>query len=181
MKLLLWITLMSVFSMGAVLPSMSIPREDSRRFLTDGVFDGGKSVRANISGLRFSKHVKAGFERWVFDFSDVTTETVGSIAPQFQVRYLKASKIEQPNGKHLTLEPARIVINFKGVSRNLLTRSHLDKLARKSHLVKEVISYPPIEDGDFAIEMVLKDSFPFYTHQPIRNEGRLVIDIARNY
>ena len=181
MKLVLWMTLICAYSVGAVVPSLSIPREDSRRFLTDGVFDGGKAVRANISGLRFSKHLKAGFERWVFDFSDVATQTVGSIAPQFQVRYLKASKIEQSNGKHLTLEPARIVITFKGVSRNLLTRSQLDKLAHKSQLVKEVISYPPIEDGDFAIEMVLKDSFPFYTHQPIHNEGRLVIDIAQNY
>lgn len=167
-------------SMGSVVPSLSIPRDASHRFLSEGIFDGGKAVRANVENLRFSKHNKEGFERWVFDFSDATTGTIGSVAPQFQVRYLKAEKLAKPEGGLITLAPARIVIAFKGVSKNGLNRAKLEKLTRRSSLVKEIVSYPPIEDGDIAIEMVLKDSFPFYTHQPLTQEGRLVIDIAPN-
>lgn len=176
----IFIAWMTDLASGAVVPPMSIPRDASKRFLSDGVFEGGRAIRANLEGLRFSKHPKEGFERWVFDFSDATTRTVGSAAPQFQVRYVKAGKLAKPEGGYVTVEPARIVINLKGVSKNQLTRSLLDKLAKKSELVKEVISYPPIEEGDMAVEMILKDSYPFFTHQPLRNEGRLVIDLAKH-
>jgi len=180
MRILYLTIFVAVTSMGAVGPSLSIPRDASHRFLSEGIFDGGKAVRANVENLRFSKHNKEGFERWVFDFSDSTTGTTGLVAPQFQVRYLKADKIAKPEGGLVTLAPAKIVIAFKGVSKNGLNRTKIDKLVRKSTLVKEIISYPPIENGDLAIEMVLKDSFPFYTHQPLTQEGRLVVDIAPN-
>ncbi len=180
MQLTATILALSSLALGAIAPSMSIPRDASRRYLSDGIFDGGKAVRANIEGLRFSKHKREKFERWVFDFSDATTQTIGSVAPQFRIRYVKAGKMAKPEGGHVTLEPAKIIISLKGVSKNLLTRPMLEKLAQKSNLVKEVISYPPIEDGDLAIEMILKDSYPFYSHQPLTHEGRLVIDISEN-
>ncbi len=166
--------------MASLAPSMSIPRDASRKYLTDGIFDGGRAIRANLEALRFSKHPKEGYERWVFDFSDASTRTLGSLAPQFQVRYIKAGKIAKPEGGYQTVEPARIVITLKGISKNLLSRTQLEKIARKSNLVKEIVSYPPIEDGDIAIEIILKDSYPFYTHQPLKNEGRLVIDLSQN-
>jgi len=168
------------WAIGSVVPAISIPRDASRRYLTDGIFDGGREVRANLEGLRFSKHRREGFERWVFDFSDATTQTKGSVAPKFQIRYVKASKIEKPEGGYQIVDPAKIVITLKGVGKNLLNRTNLEKLARKSDLVKEVINYPPIEDGDMAIEMILKDSYPFFTHQPLQNEGRLVIDLSKH-
>jgi len=180
MKRILLFTLFSAIVNGAVSSSMSIPRNASHRFLTDGIFDGGKTVRANLEGLRFSKHSDQGFERWVFDFSDATTKTLGSIAPQFQLRYKKAIKLESDDGTLNTVEPARIIISLKGISRNNVSRSNLVRLAKKSSLVKEIVIYPPIEDGDLAIEMLLNDSFGFYPHQPLVNEGRLVIDLSRH-
>lgn len=174
------VTWLAFQAVGAVVPPLSIPRDASQRYLSDGLFEGGKPVRANLEGLRFSKHQSHGFERWVFDFSDATTRTLGSVAPQFQIRYVKAEKLEMPEGGYTTVQPARIVINLKGVSKNQLSKPLLEKLAKKSDLVKEVISYPPIEDGDIAIEMILKDSYPFFTHQPIKNEGRLVVDLAKH-
>lgn len=180
MKRIFLFSLISTTLLASLSPSMSIPRDASRRFLTDGIFDGGKSVRANLEGLRFSKHPNQGFERWVFDFSDATTKTLGSVAPQFQVRYRKAIKVEQNDGSLSIVDPARIIISLKGVSRNHISSAELVRLARKSNLVREIIAYPPIEDGDIAIEMILNDSFPFYPHQPMVNEGRLVIDLSKN-
>ena len=178
MRAILFLSFYSAALLGAISPSMSIPRDASQRFLTDGIFEGGKAVRANLEDLRFSKHSQLGFERWVFDFSDATTKTKGAVAPQFQVRYRKAIKVEQMDGSLAIMEPARIIIALKGVAKNNLSRSALTRLAKKSTLVKEIITYPPIEEGDLAIEMVLKDSIPFYTHQPLVNEGRLVIDLS---
>ncbi|MBM4317207.1 MAG: hypothetical protein FJ116_06975 [Deltaproteobacteria bacterium] len=177
MKLLFLLALVGGNLMASVAPSMTIPRDASRRYLTDGVFEGGKPIKANLEALRFFNHKQKGFERWVFDFSDATTQTVGSVAPKFQVRYQKASKVEN-QGQLLTLEPARIIISIKGVIKNQISRSQLEKLPQRSTLVKEVIVYPPIDEGDIAIEMLLKDSYPFYTHQPLNNEGRLVIDLS---
>jgi hypothetical protein len=177
MTLIVLLALLGGNLMASVAPSMTIPRDASHRYLTDGLFEGGKPVRANLEALRFFNHKQKGFERWVFDFSDVTTQTVGSVAPKFQVRYKKASKVKNQR-QLLTLEPARIIITLNGVVKNQISRSQLEKLAQRSSLVKEVIVYPPIEDGDIAVEMLLKDSYPFYTHQPLNNEGRLVIDLA---
>ncbi len=176
---LLFVSLNLLASLGPSL-SLSIPRQASHHYLTDGIFEGGKSVRANLEALRFSKHKKEGFERWVFDFSDATTRTVGGVAPQFQVRYLKAEKIKNAEGVPQILQPAKIIITLKGIYKNNLNKPTLQKMARKSYLVSEVISYPPIEEGDTAIEMILKDTSAFYAHQPKQNEGRLVIDIALN-
>lgn len=163
-------------SFAAIAPR-PIPRTPSKLFMKEGLFEGGTRVSANLEGLRFSKHRKEKTERWVFDFSSAETRVIGKQAPLFQIRYVGGDTVNLPQGKDVLLSPPRLIVTFRAIGQNYLTTDRLKALVRKSDLVKNIILYPPIEDGDMAIEFILKAPVPFEPHQPLQNEGRLVLDL----
>ncbi len=142
-----------------------IPRTPRSYLTNETTFTGGNNVPANIENLRSSWHAEAQFERWVFDFSDTVSRQTGKAAPEFQIRYSKAGA------------SPKIVLEFKSIRSNRLKIAEIKKLLEKSHFVKDVVLYPPIEEGEVAIEFILKKQLQFSPHQPTENEGRLVLDI----
>lgn len=142
-----------------------IPRSPKTYLQNEASFNGGTPIPANIENVRSSWHADLGFERWVFDFSDVVSKQIGKAAPEFQIRYSQKSTTP------------KIVLEFKSIRSNRLKMAEIKKLLEKSHFVKDVILYPPIEDGEVAIELILKKQLQFSPHQPSQNEGRLVLDL----
>jgi len=155
-------------------PPSSIPRSPAQQFVTSGLFEGGSDAGANLERLRRADH--PGFERWVVDFSDLA-ENMGGAAPRFQLRYEKADKIELPEGGDLIRKPARFPFLFRQIQKNRLDETKLNRLVKKSKFVKEIHLYPPIEKGDMAMEFVLSEDVEFTPHQPLKGEGRLVLDL----
>ncbi len=50
-------------------------------------------------------------------------------------------------------------------------------MIKKSLFVKEINLYPPIEDGDLAIEFIIKPQTLLWTHQSSTPPGRLILDL----
>jgi len=155
-------------------PPIAIPRSSLKAYRSEGLFEGGKGQRANLESLRFAKH--PGFERWVVDFSDSKGHVAAS-APQFQLQFIKSEKTLGLDGESTTRKPAKFIFLFRSIEKNFLDTRKLKALTGKSKHVKEIIVYPPIEQGDMAMEFVLKDDVLFEAHQPVEREGRLVLDL----
>lgn len=152
-----------------------VTRVPSKNYRTEGLFEGGRAVPANIESIRVSGHPE--FERWVVDFSDALGRTLGKVAPQFQVRYVRGEKLIGPLGENVFARPAKFILTFRQVKQNYLDVAQLKRLVKKSRYVQDITIYPPIEDGDTAIELTLKDNVAFEAHQPVQKEGRLVLDL----
>jgi hypothetical protein len=163
----------------AALAPHAIPRESHHRYFTEGLFEGGSDLRANLEGLRFSSHPREGFERWVFDFSDAGRRTDVKAAPRFRLRYVPGERISLPDGRKIQSHPARFVLSLRGIDRCTLSDRMVDRLAEKSHFVERVVLYPPIEEGDRVVEFVLREDVLFEPFQPARLEGRLVLDLRK--
>src|ERR1700678_95597 len=93
-------------SAWAALTPRSIPRSATETYVTDGLFEGGSSKRANLESLRLAEHMQTaqtgeskGYERWVIDFSDVISRQMGLVAPKFQIRYLKQENANLSDGR----------------------------------------------------------------------------------
>ncbi len=173
----LLLCIISSFAKAALIPD-SIPRAPTDTFVEDGLYEGGSGKRANLESLRLAEHNDdGGYERWVIDFSDPATGKVGTIAPKFQIRYLKQERNVYSEGKTYVKKPAKFLFFFRNIAKNYLDQELVSKLAMKSQFVKKIILYPPIEQGDMAMEFILNDNIAFETHQPIQKEGRLVLDI----
>lgn len=142
-----------------------IPRTPLSYLSGEATFSGGNSVTANIENLRSSWHEDKKFERWVFDFSDLATHQIRKTAPEFQIRYSKIGGTQ------------KLIVEFKSIQSNRLQIAEIKKLLEKSKFVKDIVLYPPIEEGELAIEFVLKKPLKFSPHQPSENEGRLVLDL----
>lgn len=177
MKIYLILFLFLSVPLFASLEPKPIPRTPIKHFQNEGIFEGGSKLPANVEGIRFSSHKKEGYERWVLDFSDEATRSLGKVAPQFQLRYQKATKVEVPGGTDISLTPPKFIFALQGVKQNYLKKETLQRIAHKSRFVKEIILFPAIENGDVAIEFVLKDNVLFEPHQPREKEGRLVLDL----
>jgi hypothetical protein len=161
----------------AALDTRPIPRTAGPNFLKEGLFEGGKDARARLQNLRYYDHSEQGFERWVFDFADSAGQQVNAVAPRFQMVYQEAEKMQLPNGKMFVKRPAKVRFIFRAISKNGLTPEKVQALADKSAIVDEIHLYPPIEQGDMALEFVLRDDALFQPHQPLEKEGRLVLDL----
>ncbi|NBX92802.1 MAG: hypothetical protein EB078_10315 [Proteobacteria bacterium] len=161
----------------ASLPPRPIPRTSSKIFVKTGVFEGGTAGAANLEGIRFSRNKTEETERWVLDFSSAHTRSLQETAPKFQVRYSQADRIEVPEGRDVLLNPPRLIISLQSIKGNYLTRAQFKPFLERSQLVRDIKIYPPIEDGDMAVEFILKHSIQFEPHQPIQKEGRLVLDL----
>lgn len=151
----------------AMVEPLPIPRVQSI-FRTEGIFDGGSESKANLEAIRLGMHPNEEYERWVIDFSDVTTRRPGIVAPPFQIRMLSQNpKMNEP----------RLVLALRSIATNFIQHPRTMNLLKKSRLVKDIIFYPPIEGGDVSIEFVLRPGVRFSPHQPTEKEGRLVIDL----
>jgi hypothetical protein len=159
----------------AAIERQNIPRSPLKQFRTDGLFEGGSEVRANLEDLRLASH--EGFERWVIDFSDEKKRTLDKVAPHFQIRYVPGEAINGGDGKIVMERPAKFIFTFRSIQHCFITREKLTRLVKKSQWVQEIVMYPPIEKGDTAMEFVLKENVAFSPHQPIEREGRVVIDL----
>lgn len=155
----------------------TIARTSNENFLKEGFFEGGRNKRAVLESLRLADRPEAGFERWVIDFSDPVTKKVGSFAPLFQLQYFPAEKFIGNDGSTQTKKAAKFLFLFRSITRNKVDEATVKKLAKKSRFVKDILLYPPIEEGDLAMEFVLKDNVLFEPHQPVEKEGRLVLDL----
>jgi hypothetical protein len=162
----------TAFAATQVVP---IPRTASHAWRTEGLFAGGSSPAANIEGLHLSDN--KGAERWVLDFSDNLKREVGKVAPKFQLRYIPGNKVIGSSGELILVRPAKFVLTLQGIKKNFLNRVALQDLVKRSKFVKDIVVYPPIENGDTAIELILGDNVDFVPHQPAQREGRLVLDL----
>jgi hypothetical protein len=154
-----------------------IPRSPSNTYRSEGLFEGGTDRPANLESLRVAEHGKEGFERWVIDFSDEARRQIGSEAPRFQLHYYHGEKFRLADGRQVEKKPAKFIFVFRSIGRNFLGRSTVEKLARHSRFVRNIVLYPPIEKGDMAMEFILKDNVLFEPHQPLDRAGRLVLDL----
>lgn len=162
-----WLLLILAPCLWAIPTRTSIPRSPLSYTESENQWKGGSSAPADIENLRSSWHPEGGYERWVFDFSDVASNEIGKLAPRFQVRYIK--------GQH-----PKFLIEFSSIRRNKVVLSDIKKLLSKSKFVKEITFYPPIEEGEVAVEFVLNQSLSFSLHQPREKEGRLVLDLKQS-
>ena len=177
LKYIPFLLLFSIPLLQAAVSPSPIARNPTKQYRSEGVFEGGTLVPANIEAVRFSPHQREGYERWVIDFSDQKERQIGKVAPRFQIRYVKAHRVAIPDGKDIVLEPAKFVFIFREIQHNYLKNASLKNLTKKSHFVKDIILYPAIEEGDTALELVLKENVLFETHQPTEKTGRLVLDL----
>jgi hypothetical protein len=166
--------LLAVPAWAAVVPR-EIPRLPSREFRSEGLFEGGTPRKANVESVRLSPGKDT--ERWTIEFSEEMTRKVGRVAPRFQLRYEHADKFISQEGEKVQSRPARFVLLFRGVGHCFVKEAALLALARKSRFVKDVQVYPPIENGDMVMELVLYDDVLFEPFQPLRREGQLVLDL----
>lgn len=161
-------------SFGAV-ERLVMPRAPLKKFRTEGLFEGGDQVKANLEDLRIAEH--DGYERWVLDFSDATKRTLDKVAPKYQLRYVPGETVSGADGAAILRQNAKFILSFRSIQKNFISRDKLAALVKKSRWVQEIVVYPPIEKGDTAIEFVLKENVAFSPHQPTEREGRLVLDL----
>lgn len=169
--------LLSASAARAAIDRRSIPRTSLKQFVHEGLFQGGTDTRANLESLRVAEHKKEGMERWVLDFSDTVKRKLGLVAPRFQLQYFKADRVTLASGREHVRKPAKFLILLRSINKNFVTPAKAKQLVQKSQYVKEIQLHPPIEEGDMAIEFILKEDVEFEAHQPIEREGRLVLDL----
>lgn len=159
---------------GYAILAAPIPRAARNVFTTDALYEGGTPGRVELQSIRFGFHKKTQMERWVIDFR--TDKGTASKAPVFQLRY-EPEKRALIGGMEGVEKPARFVWQLQQISKNLLRNDELTRLTAKSRFIKNIVVYPFVEDGDMALEFVMSQNVKFEAHQPLQNEGRLVLDL----
>ena len=166
------------------LTPVGVPRLPTQMYFGQGLFTGGQLVSANIEGIRLAQHKNKGYERWVIDFSSTGDREVGAVAPRFQLAYLPGTPALKPESlppKEGKIHPPKFRFLFQNIQNNFLTQPKITRLIKRSDFVSEIVVYPPIENGDLAMEFVLNQEVQFEPHQPIEREGRLVLDIKMEH
>lgn len=166
--------LLALSCLGAAEPQW-IPRIASGKFVDRGFFEGGQDAPATLAALRVARHDAS--ERWVFDFGEPGSKQVGKAAPKFRLEYFPQDAFVDDTGKLVVRKPARFLFLFRALKKNKLVPKDLTELAAKSRFVSDVVSYPPIEGGDTALELLLRRDVVFEAFQPGEREGRLVVDL----
>jgi hypothetical protein len=152
-----------------------LPRTGNGPYLTEGFFEGGEAHPSNIDGLKL--RYLGETERWSIDFSPITRLSSKRSVPRFQLKYTPAEKGIRDTGEWATLRPAKLTLNLRNIRKNALDENRLQRLVKQSKHVERIHVYPPIEEGDTAIEIVFKDSVSFLPHLPGNRSSSLVIDV----
>lgn len=156
----------------------AVPRTAEKLQIEPVIYEGGKGVRSNIEALRYFFHQKDGFERWVFDFSAPGRAHKQEVAPLFQVEYRRANRTISATGEDVQKETPKFVFRFRAIESVFVTPAELARLAKTSPFVEEIVLFPAIEEGDLAVEFVLKHNVSYRLHQPTEKPGRLVLDLS---
>jgi len=144
----------------------SIPRKVLGQFRKEGAFEGGRPIPAHLEKIRFAFHRSGGYERWVLEFSDENRKS--SVAPKFLLRYLPPSSENRS---------PRFILSLRSIKQSFLKLDRIKRSLAKSQIIRDVIVYPPIEDGDMSLELILKEEVLFEPHQPLETQGKLVLDL----
>lgn len=157
---------------AASIPPRDIPRHNLNLYQREGVFEGGTKARAVLDGIQ-AVQSQSGTERWTLLFSDETGRLKNTV-PRFQIRFEPEETLVQ-DGEPVLGKPPRLVITLQGISDHKILPHHLSQLSRSSKLVREAVLYPPIEDGDRVLELILAENVAFETFQPTQKTGQLVV------
>lgn len=168
---------MPLFAMTDTPQIFSIPRHSNGEFRTEGIFRGGAANTAGLLSLKAEPVPRQGLERWTLEFADASTKKPASLAPQFQVKIVKAESFQRPDGTVVYTEPPKVLLLLRGIHGSQVEASQIAKAIKRSKFVKEVIPYPAIEDGDMAIEMVLSREALVSPYHPRYAESKLVIEL----
>ena len=170
----LFLLVVSLNSFAAT-PALEIPRRATKDFVGEAILKGGEKQLANLEAIRVAGHPT--FERWVFDFSDASTRTVGKLAPEFRLHF-QPSEVSN-NLAETHTKQGKFQIVFRKVQKNFITLDMAKKIAAKSQYIDNVLLYPLLDDGDCGIELILKSgvAVQFQAHQPQSPAGKLVVDI----
>ena len=155
----------------------AIPRHNNGEFRTEGTFRGGAANTAGLKSLKSELVPAQGVERWTLEFADAVTKKPASLAPQFQVKMVKAESFQRPDGTVVYTEPPKVLLFLRGIHGSQVEAAQLAKSIKRSRFVKEVIPYPAIEDGDMAIEMILVREALVSPYHPRYAESKLVLDL----
>ncbi len=156
---------------------LTMPRMATGVFRSEGVFRGGSGEAASLKGLRRDLLPSEGGERWTFDFTDPVTKKAIRLAPEFQVKVVKAESFQRSDGTVVYTEPPKVFILLRGIRSSQLEAAGLAKSLKKSRFVKEIIPYPSIEDGDMGIEMILSREALVSPYHPRHAENQLVLEM----
>jgi hypothetical protein len=154
-----------------------VPRGATQTYRKDGLFEGGRdNAKANLEDIRMSEPNDGRSERWIIDFSN-PKRIWGSVAPKFQLSYSASDRMELPEGKTLIRQQAKFTLLLQAIQHSFVSKEQLQDAIHKSRYVKNVIVYPPVENGDMAVEIILREDVLFEPYQPMEREGRLVLDL----
>ncbi len=153
----------------------TIPRIATNVYREEGIYRGGTEEAAGIRSLKREETPSQGGERWTFEFS--SPHKYKKAAPYFQVKLIKAESFQRSDGTVVITEPPKIVLMLRGITGLGLPQRDIDRALKKSRFVREIIPYPPIEDGDTAIELVLSRETLISPHHPRYAENRLVLEL----
>lgn len=168
MRVLFLASLLTLIAGAAPIPHSLAPHKTAP-FLTQGFIKGGTETEAILKDLRYGKHPNKGYERWVFDFEFEGEKKQRMGSPNYCVKYQK------PQGKNL---PAKLVVLFQGIKKSRLNADTFLDMVSRSPLVASILLYPPIENGDTAIEFLLHRGVSYKTEELKGASGRLVVDLA---
>ncbi len=153
----------------------AIPRIASNEYREEGIYRGGSEESAGIKSLKREETPSQGGERWTLEFSSPTKRRKG--APYFQVKLVKAESFQRSDGTVVITEPPKILLQLRGVTGSGLPQRDITRALKRSRFVKEIIPYPPIEDGDTAIELVLSRETLVSPYNPRYAENQLVLEL----
>ncbi len=152
----------------------AIPRIATNEYREEGIYRGGTEESSGIRSLKRESTPSQGGERWTLEFSSPNKKKA---APFFQVKLIKAESFQRSDGTVVITEPPKIVLLLRGITGGGLPQRDITRALKKSRFVKAIIPYPPIEDGDTAIELVLSRETLISPHHPRFAENQLVLEL----
>jgi hypothetical protein len=158
--MVMWKMMAVVIGMGLASLLESAPRPHS--FLSSGIFSAPGTRGLNLESIRMDP--KRASEKITFLFSTSSSRKPTARIPPFHCRFMPATSPEL--GTDTGLKPARFILLLQGLSTRFLSPGRLTKVAEKSRLIEKLVLYPPLEDGDSAVEITFKKSVLFRQIDP---------------
>ncbi len=142
---------------------------------TNTVLAGENLAHTTLEGFHLS--TSKDKERLTVNFSGSSTAKNGGKIPRFQLRYLPEEKFATAEGTLAFAKPPRFVLTLRSLNGNKTNPAMLQAAITRSRLVKEILVYPPVEEGDTAVEILLHDNVRFSTDRQGLKAGRLTLEL----